>query len=144
MQVAAALTTDDIERLRADPSPTARIGTAKKVSALFKRDRLTASERRIAEDIIGVLVEDVAVDVRSALSHELKHCAFLPHKFALSLAVDVDSVAIPMLQHSEVLTEADLIEILRAAGLGKRLAIARRRSIAHRASVFVRSTRSSA
>ncbi len=129
MQVAAALTREDIESLRADPSPVARIGTAKKVSSLFKRDRLNASERRIAEDIIGILVEDVAVDVRAALSHELRHCAFLPHKFALSLALDVDRVAIPMLQHSEVLTEADLIEILRAAGLGKRLAIARRRFI---------------
>ncbi|MDJ0947947.1 MAG: DUF2336 domain-containing protein [Alphaproteobacteria bacterium] len=129
MQAAPALTERDIERLKADPSPATRLDTAKKVSAVYRRNGLAAGEREIAEDIIGLLVLDVAVEVREALSHSLKHCPFLPRALALSLARDVDSVAIPMLQFSEALTDADLIEILRSAGLRKRLAIARRRQI---------------
>lgn len=127
MQV--ALTQLDVERLSRDRSSNARAGTARKVAGLYAQAPLTAAERRISEDIIAAFTEDLEVAVREALSQQLRQCPYLPRPLALTLARDVESVAIPMLQYSEVLRDEDLVEIVRRCGLSKQLAVARRRRV---------------
>ena len=122
----AQLQKSDLDRLAADASPEVRRVTATKVAAQFGSDRLDESERRIAEDILRGLMKDAEVRVREALAAQLKTYSGLPHDMALTLARDVESVSLPMLEVSEVLTDADLIEIVRTGSPEKQVAIAGR------------------
>jgi uncharacterized protein (DUF2336 family) len=120
------LTKEDVERLLADPSATTRAKTASKIAGQFGDDVLSESERKLAEDIFRIMVKDAEVRVREALSENLKENPNVPHDVAVAMANDVTSVALPMLQFSEVLTDSDLIEIIRGQDVEKQVAIARR------------------
>lgn len=123
------VTAADVDRLMSNRSAVTRSHIAVRVASTFRKDTLTPSERRIAEDILRAFAGDAAVRVRKAVSYHLKHCAFLPHDIAVRIAEDVDSVAIPFLEASEVLTDADLVRIVRDHGTAKQLAISRRRTV---------------
>ncbi len=126
---AERLTHTDVERLLTDPSPRTRARTTAKIAAQFDARTLSPAERRIAEDIFRALVKDTGILVREALAAHLKSTPDLPHDVALALAKDVDSVALPMLKFSEVLTEEDLIEIVRGQEPAKQAAIAQRPTV---------------
>ena len=66
------------------------------------------------------------VGVREALAEHLKHCSFLPSALARTLAQDVESVSLPVIRYSEVLSEADLLEIIAAGQTNKQITIAER------------------
>ncbi len=120
------LSEQDVNRLLADPSGEARAEMAAKIAADFDAGELTESERKMAEDIFRLMVKDAEVRVREALSQNLKENPTVPHDVAMSLARDVDSVALPVLQFSEALSDEDLIEIVRSQAPSKQLAIAKR------------------
>ena len=120
------LSAADVQKLIASPSPENRADTSEKIASQFSAGELSQSESKIAEDIFRALVKDVEVRVREALSVHLKTSPDLPHDVALALAKDVDSVALPMLKYSEVLTDDDLIEIVRGPSGSKQIAIAQR------------------
>ena len=124
--MAAMLTEADVQRLMSSPSSDVRAETAEKVAAAFGAGQLTDKERQLAEAIFRVMMKDVEVMVREALARNLKESPDLPKDVALSLAKDVESVALPVLQFSTVLSDADLIEIVRSSGADKQTAIARR------------------
>ena len=126
------LSHDDVSRLLAERSADARVETANKLTAEFEAGELSASERQLAEEIFRLMVRDAEVRVRQALAVNLKESAALPHDVALALAHDVDTVALPILQFSKVLTDADLIEIVRNQGVVKQVAIARRPEVSLR------------
>jgi uncharacterized protein (DUF2336 family) len=119
----------DVRRLLADPSVENRAETAAKIAHSFDAASLSPRERDLAEQIVRLMLNDAAVRVREALSHNLKTSSSLPHDVAMALAHDVDSVALPMLESSVVLTDHDLIEIVRAANPEKQTAIAGRASV---------------
>lgn len=120
------LTKADVERLINDPTPEARAETAAKVAGEFGEKNLSKKERKIAEEIFRVLMKDAEVRVREALSVRLHHAEDLPHDVAVTLAKDVESVALPILRFSEVLSDADLIEIIRESAPAKQETIAQR------------------
>lgn len=124
-----SLTEEDVARLLDDQSEGARAETAAKIARDFGTESLTESERNMAKEIFRLMVKDAEVRVREALALNLKDNPLLPHDVAVSLAEDVDSVALPILQFSEVLTDADLIEIVRSQGTAKQVAIAGRESV---------------
>ncbi len=128
------LTQKDVDRLISDSSPHARAQTSAKIAAQFDARELSATERKIAEDIFRMVVKDTEVMVREALSVHLKSTPDLPHDVALALAKDVDSVALPMLKFSEVLTDEDLIEIVRGQSPAKQVAVAQRSKVSYKVS----------
>jgi uncharacterized protein (DUF2336 family) len=128
--MAGFLAKSDVERLLADPSARTRADMATALANEFEAGGLTAAERHLAEEIFRALTRDAAERVRRALSEHLKDSRDLPHDVALALAHDIDAVALPMLQHSLVLTDADLIEIIRLGAPGKQVAIAGRAAVA--------------
>lgn len=128
------LTQADVARLLSDSSPQARAQTTAKIAAQFDAAILSPAERAIAEDIFRALVKDTEVLVREALATHLKSTPDLPHDVALALARDVDSVALPVIKFSEVLTDEDLIEILRGQEPTKQVAIAQRPGVSERVS----------
>ena len=115
---------EDVARLLANPSGDTRADIASKIAA--QHPRLSDKERRLAEDIFRVMVRDAEIRVRQALSRQLKENPLVPHDVAVTLARDVEDVALPMLQFSEVLSDEDLIEIVKSQSTNKRQAGARR------------------
>jgi uncharacterized protein (DUF2336 family) len=124
-----ALDAIDVERLLADPSAAVRADTAVKVAQEFSQGTLNDRERVVAEDVFRLFVRDVEVKVRESLSNAVKECASLPNDIAVALAKDVDQVALPVLTSSTVLTDDDLIEIIKDAGGQKQQAIAGRENV---------------
>jgi uncharacterized protein (DUF2336 family) len=123
------LSKTDVERLLKDPSANTRADVAAKVAGAFGGSKLTPEQRSIAEDIVRALSRDAAVRVRQALSEQLKESKTLPHDIAVQLANDVDEVSLPILSHSVVLSDDDLIEIIRCSGAEKQAAIATREHV---------------
>lgn len=112
--------------LQGRASPQARAEVATKVAATFSKQDLTQAEIQLAQDIIRAMVNDIATEVRQALSENLKESDKLPREVAMRLANDVESVALPVLEYSTVLTNDDLVQIISKASDAKHEAIARR------------------
>lgn len=120
------LSIGDVAKLLEDPSVDNRAEAAAKVSAEFASGDLSDSERVIAEDIFRAMVKDVEIRVRKALVDSLASNPDVPHDVAKSLAGDVAEVALPMIENSIVLTDADLVEIVQTRGLDEQMAVASR------------------
>jgi uncharacterized protein (DUF2336 family) len=130
-----ALTMDDVKQLKTDPSPAVRAGTAAKLAQHFNAIPFAPAELALAEQIFRIMVRDAEVRVREALSANLRANPRLPHDVAVSLARDVDSVALPILSASDVLTADDLLQIISSQGSLSRLdAIAGRKEVDARVS----------
>lgn len=133
------LTQKDVNRLLQDPSSENRATMAGKVALQFEQE-LTPAERKIAEDIIGVMARDAVVMVRQALAENLRHVPDVPHDVAMRLARDVESVALPLLESSSVFSDADLIDILKGGSEQKQTAIAQRSDVSDTVSDVIVST----
>jgi len=116
----------DVMALLDDPSGGKRAETARKIAIEFNQADLTETQRRMAEDIFRLMVKDAEIRVREALADNLKSNPLLPRDVAVTMAHDVGSVALPILRYSEVLTDHDLIEIIRSQDTDKQVAIASR------------------
>jgi uncharacterized protein (DUF2336 family) len=124
----AKLSAADVARLAGNSSETVRAETARKVATAYKGG-LSESERALADEIFRVLLKDAAERVRVALSDSLKASPNVPRDVVLGLASDVAAVATPMLQSSSVLSDADLIDIVRRHGAAHQVAIAQRATV---------------
>jgi uncharacterized protein (DUF2336 family) len=124
--MAVSLSSHDVARLISEPSPDLRAELAGKIAADLSGTELTETEVKLAQDIVRVLARDIAENVRASLSRGLRHSPHLPRDVALKLADDIDYVALPMLADSLVLTDEDLIEIVRHGSSSKQEAIASR------------------
>lgn len=123
----SSLSKADVARLLTDSSADARADVAAKVAREVAGSALTPEERTIAEDILRTLSRDAAAQVRQALTEALKESPRLPRDVALALAKDpAEAVALPILADAGVLTDADLIAVLRDADGARQAAIATR------------------
>ncbi len=129
MPTTRMLTEADVQRLMTSPSGDVRAETAAKVAQAFDTGSLSAKERELASAIFRAMVKDAEVMVREALAQNLKSNPDLPKDVALSLAKDIESVSLPVLEYSTVLSDEDLVEIVRVAGVEKQTAIARRTEV---------------
>lgn len=124
-----SLTQRDVERLLTDPSVDARADTVRKIAEDFQDQSFSLEQREMALQIFEIMTKDAEIRVRMALSEHLKECPDIPRDIAMALAQDVDAVAVPFLEFSEALSDADLIEIIRSVGDVKQCAVARRPSV---------------
>ena len=122
----SSLSQADVARLLAEPSVAVRSELAAKMAQEIDSAQLTPEELAIAQDIARLMAQDVAETVRRALAESLRAAAHLPRDVALRLAQDVETVALPILATSPVLTDSDLIAILRQANPPRQQAIAAR------------------
>lgn len=127
--MADRLSRTDVMRLLHDKSEESRAEMTAKVVAEFTEGELSADERRIAEDIFRVMIHDTALRVRESLAEHLKSSPDIPHEIAVELAKDVDSVALPILEFSTVLTDEDLVSIVQTQNANKQTAVARREHV---------------
>jgi uncharacterized protein (DUF2336 family) len=124
--MAASLSSYDVARLMAEPSADVRADLAGKVASDLSGHPLTPAEVKLGQEVVRILARDVEESVRASLSRGLRHSPNLPRDVARKLAEDVEFVALPMLADSLVLTDEDLVEIVRNGSPLKQEAIASR------------------
>lgn len=116
---------------RALQGQTAEI-RANAVQKIF-RDIRTAdmndAERAFATKLMDRICLDVSDLVRRALAVTLQSSHNLPRHIALALIEDIDSIAVPILASSPVLTDSDLVEVLKSKAADKIRAIAQRKKL---------------
>jgi uncharacterized protein (DUF2336 family) len=95
---------------------------------------MTDADRDFAEKLFDHLSRDTCEEVRRALSVTLKSSPNLPRPIAQRLINDVDSIAMPILASSPVVTDDDLIAVLRSRASLRIRAIATRGNISERLS----------
>ena len=105
------LTREDIQRLIKSPFDK-KIDITKKIADYYKRGGFNEDQMENAAKIFRTLVKDTEIEIRKTLSEAIKDQDDIPRDVVLSLANDVQEVSLPVLQFSEVLTDADLIEIV--------------------------------
>lgn len=129
------LTPSDVERLLKDDSADSRVSVLQKVSENYNAHEFGERERIIAEQIFRLLMKDTALRVRETLAERLKENPQIPRDIALHMANDVDSVALPVLEHSAVLSDADLVNIIEASrDISKLMVISQRQNVSERVS----------
>ena len=124
----------DVSRLLMEPSAGTRAAVAGKLGSELDSPRLAAHELELAQDIVRILAKDVEAGVRSALAQSVRSARNLPRDIALRMAEDVEEVALPVLGHSLVLTDDDLVAIVQRASGARQAAIATRPAVSERVS----------
>lgn len=120
----------DVEKLKKAALPEVRETIAAKVSQYFNDGVFDEAEAKIAAEIVRLLARDAEIRVRKTLSEHLKNNPGLPRDVAMTLAKDVLEVSLPIIEFSKVLTDDDLIEIIRSTQqVAKLTAISRRESV---------------
>jgi uncharacterized protein (DUF2336 family) len=127
--MAASLTVQDVARLLSEPSPDLRAELADKIAANLSGNGLAPGEVALAQDIVRLLARDVEAKVRASLSRGLRSSRNLPHDVARKLADDIDAVALPLLAESLVLTDEDLVNLVRGGTPRKHETIAARANL---------------
>lgn len=127
----------DVERLLSDDSSDVRADIIKKVAEDHQRQNYSLRELALAEQIFRLMLKDTEIVVRESLATSLKDNPHVPRDVILSLTQDIDRVAAPVLEYSPVLSDTDIITLLKAAKNqeGKPLAIARRKHISETVAV---------
>ena len=127
--MSSQLTNADVARLLQEPSPQVRAEVAGKLAQDIDSPRLTEGELAMAYEIVRLMAKDVETSVRQALAQSLRHAVRLPHDVALQLAQDVEAVALPIIEHCTILTDADLIMLVEQGSQQKQSAIAGRPNV---------------
>jgi uncharacterized protein (DUF2336 family) len=125
----ANLTDSDIRTLIKGPSEADRAHAAHKICRCIEEAPLSEEERAHAATIMAIMAQDAAVLVRRALAVALKNSNKLPREIANKLAQDVESIALPIILNSPMLTDSDLVEIVRASPPSKQIAVASRETL---------------
>lgn len=123
--------TEELIALAQDKSSAGRESLVATVADLFMEqgEVLSERERAIMTDILRTLIREVEMTVRKELAERLSASETVPGSLLNELANDTIEVAHPILVRSEVLQNAELIEVIRHRTMEHRLAIAMRKSV---------------
>jgi uncharacterized protein (DUF2336 family) len=111
----------------ADGAPAlSRADAASALARAFLHSPLSAEERDDVETALTVLLDDPAMDVRLALAAVLAPSGRAPHHVILTLAGDKDPVAAVVAEHSPLILDSELVDMVATRSEPIQLAIARR------------------
>jgi uncharacterized protein (DUF2336 family) len=124
------LTRDDDQSVR--ERLAAKIGALVPEFAKEEREKI----RALSDKVLETLARDQAVRVRQIVAEALKDSVHAPIAVIQKLARDIEiQVAGPILEHSPLLTDEDLLEIISAGPIrGALIAIAKRRQLSDKLS----------
>ena len=122
---------NNLARLTRENSDEGRRELLREVTDLFMQAPETLSETEINYfgDIMGGIIGQVETMVRGHLSETISTVSNAPHDLIVSLANDEIEVAMPVLTHSEVLKDDDLIAIVEKRGQEYSHAISKRLTV---------------
>ena len=87
---------------------------------------LSEDDRAAAEGALLMLLDDPSPLVRQAMAEVFARSAEAPAAIVQALSLDQPSVALPVLEHSPLLIDADLVDIIATGNCEMQCAIARR------------------
>ncbi len=141
---ALELDAHDVERLLTEETPDVRIDVLKKIAESHNKKKYSQNELQLAEQVFRLLVKDTEISVRETLAMMLKDNPNIPRDIIIALARDADSVALPIIEYSTLLTDNDLIALIHSAKHANKLsAIARRKHVSEPISIALVETRNS-
>ena len=108
------LTKEDISKLSGNPNAENKAIAAQKIGAYYNDKNITARGHLLAEEIFRILVKDVELKVREALSDSLKNNRNLPSDIVKTLINDTETVSLPFIKYYSDLTQEDIISIIDA------------------------------
>lgn len=120
------LAAEDVRTLVRHPNAEKRSFAAQRICRTVRTVKLSDAERAFAHRLLDYMAKDAAAIVRRSLAITLKNSPELPRSVAKKLAADIDNIAIPVLTYSPVLTDEDLVDVLRSRAAAKIIAIAKR------------------
>ena len=106
-----------------------RANAVQKICRDIRAAEMSDAERAFASILMDRICLDVSDLVRRALAITLQSSQNLPRHIALNLIEDIDSIAVPILASSPVLTDSDLLEVLKSKAADKIRAIAQRKTL---------------
>ena len=129
----ATLTKDDLTRLIGDDPVAAQTDVVNKLSAHYNAEgnkAMTNEQSQLANDIFALLLNRADAQVRATIAFNLKQSDKIPADIAIKMANDINDVALPILQFSHVLSENDLLNIIKTANDHEKLmAVASREEV---------------
>ncbi len=101
------------------------------IADLFVADSENYNDRELFlfGEILTDLIDNVDLDAKVRLSETVAPVDKIPHDLAVLLANQEPEVATPILEHSTVLTDKDLVEIARTKSTEHRIAISHRNTL---------------
>src|SRR5258708_4421613 len=87
---------------------------------------LTEDDRAAAEGALLMMLDDASPRVRQAMAEVFARSAEAPAAVVQALSLDQPSVALPILEHSPLLIDADLVDIIATGDSEMQSAIAPR------------------
>src|ERR1700722_18027124 len=87
---------------------------------------LSTEDRAAAEGALLMLLDDASPLVRQAMAQVFARSVEAPAAIVQALSIDQASVALPVLEHSPLLIDADLVEIIATGNCEMQCAVARR------------------
>ncbi|HEY5203168.1 MAG TPA: DUF2336 domain-containing protein [Roseiarcus sp.] len=118
----------------------ARAQGASALARAYLHSDLPASVRADAVLAMTALLDDPSVGVRRALAEALCRAHDAPRALVLTLAADEPEAAVPVLQYSPVLTDADLVDCVASGDVVAQTALARRPNLPPRAKAALAET----
>lgn len=122
--------TQKVYDLAKDNNPLARAELTSAVASLLDAHvHLSNREQELLADVLISLMRQAETDLRAALAERLSVIEDAPLRLVLSLANDEIAVARPVLENSAVLSDLDLIYIVKSRGADHWQAIAARETL---------------
>ena len=90
---------------------------------------LTEDDRAAAEGALLMMLDDASPLVRQAMAEVFARSAEAPAAIVQALSLDQPSIALPILEHSPLLIDADLVDIVATGNCEMQCAIARRNNL---------------
>jgi len=122
---------DRLFELARDKSAAGRNALAEAISDLTLEGNrvLSERERTLTFDILGRVIHEMEMSVRRTVATRLADMRDAPRDIVRLLANDEIEIAYPILSHSGVLLDADLVEVIRQRTMEHQLAIAIRQQV---------------
>src|SRR5947209_12504836 len=114
-----------ISWVRTAPAGERAEATRSLARALLFSD-MSEGDRTAAEGALLMLLDDASPLVRQAMAEVFARSADAPAAIVQALSLDQASVALPVLEHSPLLIDADLVDIIATGNSDMQCAIARR------------------
>ena len=127
---------DRLIALAHDKSEGGRAALVNAITGLYSAEDedLTDRDRELMDDILRDLVRDVEQSVRKQLAQHFAQDPHAPAGLLVTLANDQIEVAHPILANSEVLKDAELIEVVKHRTMEHQVAVALRPHVSERLS----------
>jgi len=119
---------EKLYQLAKDQNPLAKVELAGAVAALLEVE-LSPREQELITDVLSSLMRQAVMDLRQALSLRLSTLPHVPLRLILQMANDEIEIAEPILRKSPVLSDLDLLYIIKSQGSAYWEAIADREEL---------------